>query len=112
MTEDPTQINRILPGEDDSEDMDRLMLNTGEGKLAVTGFLTIGRDEKNHVTIDEAVVSRRHAIIERVGRKFFIRDLHSTNKTFVNGSILTRGEQRELHAGDEIKIGSVKLEVT
>jgi len=112
MTEDLTRINRILPGEDEGDEVVSLSLGTASGKLAISGFLTIGRDKKNHVSLDIPEVSRRHAIIERIGKQYFIRDLHSTNKTYVNDAILTRGEQRELKAGDVIRIGSVELEVS
>ncbi len=44
----------------------------------------IGRGEDCDITIQNLNVSRHHAIIERKGAAFFIKDLHSKNGTFVD----------------------------
>jgi ABC transport system ATP-binding/permease protein len=46
--------------------------------------LTFGRDATNDVVLDVPVVSRFHAQITRVGRRYLIQDLRSVNGTFVN----------------------------
>ena len=71
--------------------------------------LTIGRDPESDVVIPHPVVSRNHARITRIGPegKYEIVDLGSTNGTFVNGNRVV--EPRQLHQGDSIYIGPVKL---
>ncbi|HWR49721.1 MAG TPA: transglycosylase SLT domain-containing protein [Bryobacteraceae bacterium] len=56
---------------------------------------TLGRNQGNEIVLhgpDIAVVSGRHAEIEEVGGVFRIRDLASTNGTFVDGSRITDAE--------------------
>ena len=45
----------------------------------------IGRDHDNAIQIDEKTVSRRHCEIQVNNNQVFIKDLNSTNGTFVNG---------------------------
>jgi hypothetical protein len=47
--------------------------------------LTLGRDSANDIIIDHPLASRRHARLERDENGYFIRDLDSTNGTYVNG---------------------------
>lgn len=66
----------------------------------------IGRMEGNNLVIDDPTVSRFHAEIYREGRNFYIRDLESTNGTFVNGKPV---KVRKLKEGDIITIGNTRL---
>ncbi|NND02615.1 MAG: FHA domain-containing protein [Acidimicrobiia bacterium] len=51
-----------------------------------TATLTIGRDPANSVCLDDLQVSRRHAIVEfRADGTVLVRDLKSSNGTFVDG---------------------------
>lgn len=49
---------------------------------------TIGRDSANDLIIDHVLASRRHARLERSETGYYIRDLNSTNGTFVNGELI------------------------
>jgi pSer/pThr/pTyr-binding forkhead associated (FHA) protein len=62
--------------------------------------MTVGRDEEASLRVDEPLVSRLHARIERRGESFFVLDLGSTNLTRVNGEVVA---ERELKDGDEIR---------
>lgn len=69
--------------------------------------VTIGRDASHDIAFpDDLVVSRLHAIVERHGSGWSVRDL-SRNGTFVNGQRVA-GE-RTLQPGDEISVGSHRL---
>jgi pSer/pThr/pTyr-binding forkhead associated (FHA) protein len=65
----------------------------------------IGRDVNADVQIDEPLVSRAHARIERRGDAFFVIDLGSTNYTRVNGTVIT---EQELKHGDEVIFGRAR----
>jgi pSer/pThr/pTyr-binding forkhead associated (FHA) protein len=65
--------------------------------------LEVGRDEDAAIRVDEPLVSRRHARIERRGEGWVVLDLGSTNFTRVNGERVRR--ERELAHGDELQFG-------
>lgn len=71
--------------------------------------VTIGRSEGNDVILrDDRLVSHMHAVIECYGESSYgLRDLGSSNGTFVNGNALV-GEQA-LRPGDEIRLGRTQL---
>jgi len=65
------------------------------------GELTIGRNPGNDILIENAGVSRRHAVIKWTGDHAVIEDLGSANGTFVNGQKIT---SRQLQDGDEVLV--------
>jgi FHA domain-containing protein len=69
--------------------------------------VTVGTLESNDVVVDADGVSRVHAVFERFGDTWCVRDLGSRNGTFVNGGRII-GE-RALHSGDEILLGQLRL---
>jgi FHA domain len=69
--------------------------------------MTVGTLESNDVVVDADGVSRVHAVFERFGDAWCVRDLGSRNGTFVNGGRIIGG--RALHSGDEIVLGRVRL---
>jgi len=72
----------------------------------------IGRDENCEITIDVVAVSRRHAIVVRSPHGWSLRDLDSSNGTWVNGERLSDIAQ-PLRNDDEIVLaGSVTLRFT
>jgi two-component system, NtrC family, sensor kinase len=66
------------------------------------GALYLGRDAENRVQLHDTEVSRRHAEIRRLGEKYLIIDLGSSNGTFVNNG---RIDQKELASGDQVQLG-------
>lgn len=62
----------------------------------------IGRSSKVDIQIDEESISRNHAVIEQDGHQLVIRDLKSTNGTYVNDRPV---EKQGLRDGDQVKIG-------
>lgn len=59
----------------------------------------IGRNDNADLCIDSGRVSREHAVISRQGKKYRVKDLGSTNGTFVNGE---RIEEEQLNDGDQL----------
>jgi pSer/pThr/pTyr-binding forkhead associated (FHA) protein len=56
-------------------------------------LITIGRDNTNDIIIDHPLASRRHARFERNKNGFAIRDLESTNGTYLKRAQIAEGEQ-------------------
>jgi hypothetical protein len=57
-------------------------------------------------------VSRHHCKIHRQGSTYLVEDAGSANGTFLNGQRLTPYLPHVLKDGDELQLGSIKLEVT
>jgi two-component system cell cycle response regulator len=62
----------------------------------------IGRSSKCDVQLDQESVSRNHAHISRQRGNYAIRDLGSTNGTYVNDELV---DEVVLRDGDQIKVG-------
>jgi signal transduction histidine kinase/ActR/RegA family two-component response regulator len=69
----------------------------------------VGRGPDNDIRIKDNLVSRHHLRISRQGAKFSIRDLHSTNGTYVEGKVIDPGEDFEVNEAMPIKIGNTLL---
>jgi len=64
----------------------------------------IGRDPQVDLVIPSPAVSRRHARLFRQDDRYWIEDLGSSNKTYLNDELLD--SPRELKSGDMIRLGS------
>jgi hypothetical protein len=89
--------------------MARLILNW-EGVDLLTHELVddvvmIGRAPSNQIVIDHLAVSAQHAVLLRVSASYWLKDLNTTNRTQINGVLVT---EAELNDGDKIQFGSVK----
>jgi ABC-type multidrug transport system ATPase subunit len=83
-------------------------INLGTTSLKQIAVSTIGRDASNHIQLDHPVVSKTHAEVRLTpSGQFILRDLNSTNGTFVNERPL-RGPHT-LKNGDKVQIGPFKL---
>jgi pSer/pThr/pTyr-binding forkhead associated (FHA) protein len=74
--------------------------------LLNTDRTTVGRHLGSDIFLDHATVSRSHAVFERRGTEFRVRDLGSLNGTYVNGVDL---DTAALRTGDRIQIGKFSM---
>ncbi|MBI2899716.1 MAG: FHA domain-containing protein [Planctomycetes bacterium] len=70
--------------------------------------LTIGRDPTNAIQLPHSSVSGRHAELAAQGIHFVIRDLGSTNGTFVGGA---RVRSKPIGFGDRVRIGPYEISI-
>ena len=66
--------------------------------------IIIGRSSKADIQIDQEAVSRNHCKIINTGNAIMLRDMGSTNGTYVNDELI---EEYQLRRGDQIKVGSI-----
>ena len=66
----------------------------------------IGRSSKCEVQLDQESVSRNHCRISFNGKTYSIRDLGSTNGTYVNDELV---DEINLRDGDQLKVGRTIL---
>src|SRR5262245_43151110 len=69
-------------------------------------WVTIGRNPGNAFQITESSVSGHHCEVLLRGSVLLVRDLRSTNGTFINDALITEGV---LDMGDTLQIGDVEL---
>ncbi len=73
------------------------------------GKFLIGREQDCHLRPNSELVSRHHAVVTSDEFGIRVRDLGSTNGTFVNGERIEK--QVELKAGDKLVVGSLNFEL-
>ncbi|HEY4328246.1 MAG TPA: FHA domain-containing protein [Phycisphaerae bacterium] len=85
-----------------------LVMFTQEGERrefpVKNGKATIGRNGESEIQVSLGVISRRHCELTVKDDKIKIRDLGSSNGTYVNNK---RVQQSNLHAGDTLTVGPV-----
>ena len=102
--EDLETISRLSPGT-------ALLISTrgavsGSRYLLDEDEVTVGRDPKSDILLDDSTVSRAHAVFRRVNGVFSVIDAGSLNGTYVNRQ---RVDQATLKNGDEIMISKFRL---
>ena len=85
------------------------------GRVEVAGELPIGR-ETGFSPLGELAsyntVSRQHAVVSLAAGEWTVRDLRSTNGTYLNGARLAEGETKPINDGDRIGFSqSLQVEV-
>lgn len=72
--------------------------------LPIDCTLVIGRSESCELCYPSRWVSARHAELSLIAGTFYVRDLGSTNGTFVNGRRLVEGRSCQLVPGDVMQV--------
>jgi CheY-like chemotaxis protein len=69
-------------------------------------WITVGRAPGNALQLSEPSVSGQHAEFRWNGDELLVRDMHSTNGTFIEGNRISEGV---LKPGNTIRVGEVEL---
>ena len=85
------------------------MLMFKNKNIPLISKITIGRSNDSNIIIDDGLTSRNHALIQKIKNDFFIKDLNSTNGTFVNEEKIPKDMYIKIKPGDVIRIGKAKL---
>jgi hypothetical protein len=105
---DPASVAPSAPAPAGALDRPRLVSADGDELPLEEGSLEVGREAGLGLSLlDESTVSRRHAEIVRSGPSIKVRDLGSTNGTFVNGVQVQ--VEAELRPGDTVQFGAVRF---
>jgi hypothetical protein len=83
----------------------RLRMRRGLPEL-IGARLEIGRSSACQIVLADDTVSRRHAELRFEDGRWLLRDLGSSNGTFVNGRLVTEAEVRR---GDVIALGGCEI---
>jgi pSer/pThr/pTyr-binding forkhead associated (FHA) protein len=93
------------------DDKSALLISTrgsssGSRYLLDEDEITVGRDTRADILLDDATVSRQHAVFRRVDHHYVIEDAGSLNGTYVN---MERVDSSALKNGDSIMIGKFRM---
>lgn len=69
-------------------------------------YTHLGRAEDNELPINEASISSRHCVFVLSGPEVIVRDLNSSNGTYVNGEPVA---EAVLRPGDNIQVGVIDI---
>ena len=70
---------------------------------------TIGRSEDCDISVDYSILTRKHLQITKTDSRFFVKDLGSSNKTFLNKKELKPHKEVPLEPNDEISVADLKI---
>ncbi|MDE0091815.1 MAG: FHA domain-containing protein, partial [Oligoflexia bacterium] len=86
----------------EGEFSDHLNLNLGDNWV-------LGRSEECDVCIDYSFLTRKHLQFLKKESRFYVKDLGSANKTFLNGKELAPHVETLLKPDDEISVADLKI---
>jgi pSer/pThr/pTyr-binding forkhead associated (FHA) protein len=78
-------------------------------RVPLVGKIRLGRDQANDIVLEDKLVSRRHAVIQKIEEEYFLQDLGSTNGTMVNGQRIPPHRYVRLSLSDTMLIGRTEL---
>ena len=83
----------------------------GDLTLTVNDSLSIGRGSDNDVVLGSKQVSRNHAILSILDGQLYVKDLDSSNGTFINDQRIAGNESNLLQAEDTLGFASFSFQV-
>ena len=93
--------------------MARLIISSPDGKKGVLeltkAVTTLGRGNANDLVLNDASVSRFHAVVKLHDDQVLVADRGSTNGVVINGERIEQEQQRELQNGDVMHLGQYEL---
>ena len=84
----------------------------GDLTLTVTDSLSVGRGSDNDVVLGSKEVSRNHAQLSILNGQLYVKDLASSNGTFINDERITANESKHLAASDILGFASFNFQVS
>ncbi|MFI3258001.1 MAG: FHA domain-containing protein [Spirochaetales bacterium] len=75
-------------------------------RIDLVAKITLGRSQTSTIVIENKLASRNHAIIQKIKNHFFLKDMGSTNGTYLNGEKIPSDKYIKVVYGDKITIGS------
>ncbi len=84
----------------------------GDLTLAISDSLSVGRGSDNDVVLGSKQISRNHAVLSVLNGKLYVKDLNSSNGTFINDERIETNESKYLEADDTLGFASFSFQVT
>ncbi len=84
----------------------------GDLTLTVTDSLSVGRGSDNDLVLGSKQISRNHAQLSVLNGQLYVKDLESSNGTFINDERIAANESKQLAAEDTLRFASFIFQVS
>ena len=84
----------------------------GDLTLTVTDSLSVGRGSDNDLVLGSKQISRNHAQLSVLNGQLYVKDLESSNGTFINDERIATNESKQLAAEDTLGFASFIFQVS
>ncbi|MGM8872528.1 FHA domain-containing protein [Psychrobacter sp. 2Y5] len=118
MTDNTKQSNPVTPdatsarsSSDKTWQLTALTAALGDLQLSVNDSLSVGRGSDNDVVLGSKAVSRNHAVLSVLNAELYVKDLDSSNGTFVNEQRIEANKSVLLTAEDKLGFASFEFQV-
>ncbi|MGM8886778.1 FHA domain-containing protein [Psychrobacter sp. 1U2] len=118
MTDNTNQSNPVtpdtmsdLPSSTMTWQLTALTAALGDLQLNVSDSLSVGRGSDNDVVLGSKEVSRNHAVLSVLNAELYVKDLESSNGTFVNDKRIDANKTVLLTADDKLGFASFEFQV-
>ena len=83
----------------------------GDLTLTISDSLSVGRGSDNDVVLGSKQISRNHAVLSVLNGKLYVKDLNSSNGTFINDERIETNESKYIEADDTLGFASFSFQV-
>lgn len=104
----PSEVQALVEGASLEQSIFLLRKNV-EGSISELRRFSIGRTQENDLLMMDFAISRAHALVELRGDGYFLKDLGSSNGTYVNGDLIDDRGTR-LDDGDSIRFARYEFQ--
>ena len=111
MTNHTENAHTPVTTEDATWQLNALTEALGDLTLSVSDSLSVGRGSDNDVVLGSKQVSRNHAVLSVLNGELYVKDLESSNGTFINEQRIEANKSQRLNANDTLGFASFDFQV-